>query len=342
MRIIKLYGTWSEMGEQYGLALKSDLNKIYDTMYGTYFDLHPELRAPWTDFALMLLDSYPAYLKRFFEGLTRSSGLDKAKLALVNAVEYLHGLGECSFLAARGEKTENGLILGRNYDYTKFYRRLAGQVIITVFHPSSGTQAFAIIGYAGEIWAVNGLNESGLFMELNNATPSGGTELLTDGEFATTQLFQMMLECESVTDAVRFLKSRRCCCAYIIGLTDGKELAGCEWDKTGLKLVPQNNDTLCFTNTYQNPEWSFPVPEDNAAWHSHTRRNNLTSFVEGRTRITSNDIKHVMSLPIDEGGAYFTDKTVYQIVYEPGSGALWTRAIDGGDWEKFDFEELFK
>ncbi len=64
---------------------------------------------------------------------------------------------------AWGDYAEDKLIIGRNYDYSEAFALLKDDVFVTVYHPSDGALATATIGYAGEIYAVNDLNEKGVF-----------------------------------------------------------------------------------------------------------------------------------------------------------------------------------
>lgn len=64
---------------------------------------------------------------------------------------------------AWGDYAEDKLIIGRNYDYSEAFALLKDDVFVTVYHLSDGALATATIGYAGEIYAVNDLNEKGVF-----------------------------------------------------------------------------------------------------------------------------------------------------------------------------------
>ena len=171
VRVADLRGTWREMGRQYGFLLQSELRDIVSFVDGILSAGSGNRQA-----ALKIRDSLSARmsfpLRAFFAGAAETSGLSVEQLYSANAVEYIAGLPACSAIAVWGDYAADRLVFGRNYDYGESFLRLNRDVVITVFHPADGSLSAAIAGYAGEIYAVNGFNEAGLFLELNNGTPS--------------------------------------------------------------------------------------------------------------------------------------------------------------------------
>lgn len=92
--------------------------------------------------------NYPDYLKDFFDGVSRTSGISPERLKLCNAVEYVEGVFLCSAMAVWGDYGTGKLVFGRNYDAVN-YREIDKDVVVTVFHPENGIAA-ATVGYAGE------------------------------------------------------------------------------------------------------------------------------------------------------------------------------------------------
>lgn len=293
--------------------------------------------------AKKLYDSESYNIHRFFEGMLEAGPFRMDELQLLNAVEYVCGLGGCSALAVWGHCTQNGqLLFGRNYDYNEKYKKLNQDVAVTVFAPADGSQRVLTVGYAGEIYAVNGLNASGLFTELNNATPSGGAEIDLSRSFATSLLLQLLFEAEDVNGADRFFTTHRCNFSCLIGVSDRFSAHGYEWDREGFHAsrLP-SPDLMTLTNTYQCPEWAYPVPREENCWHSSARRKNMMRLAEEKTgQMTAEDMKRIMSLPLSEGGPLFEDKTVYQLVYDPQDALLHIRVIGRGGWIRLSVKEL--
>ena len=52
------------------------------------------------------------------------------------------------------------MVAGRNYDYGTIFSELEDDVLVTIFNPADESLSTAIVGYAGEIYAVNGMNEA--------------------------------------------------------------------------------------------------------------------------------------------------------------------------------------
>lgn len=93
-----------------------------------------------------------------------------------------------------------GAAVGRNYDYSEAFALLRDDVAVTVYHPADGSLAVAMVGYVGEIYAVNGLNEKGIFMELNNGKPSADIKSPDTRVTGTTMLFSALFEIDELDD----------------------------------------------------------------------------------------------------------------------------------------------
>lgn len=337
-RVVLLSGTWREMGRQYVLALHREMRDVLSIM------LEPVRYDPEAlSLAKKLYDSESYPIHRFFDGMLEAGPFRMEELQLLNAVEYVCGLGGCSALAVWGQNTGDGrLLFGRNYDYNEKYKKLNKDVAVTVFAPADGSQRVLTVGYAGEIYAVNGLNASGLFAELNNATPSGGTEIDMTRSFGTSLLLQMLFETEDLNGADRFFATHRCNLSYLIGVSDRFSAHFYEWDRAGTRTgrLPRP-ELFTLSNTYQCPEWDYPVPKEEHCWFSSTRRESMMRLArEKANQMTAIDMKRIMSLPLSKGGPLFEDKTVYQLVYDPAEELLHIRVIGRGGWTALSVKEL--
>lgn len=342
--IVKVCGTWLEMGRQYGALLKNELRDIYDNFMQPEFEKDPELKKKATYRANSIYEGYSRNLKIYFDGICEGSGLTLEELKYVNAVEYSINLSGCSTMVAWNDWTSEGLIFGRNYDYTELYRKIAKDVVLTVFCPSDGSQKIASIGYAGETYVVNGINESGLFVVLNNGTPSGGTDIFEDRFYSPVRLMDLLFEATDMDYVRKFFKAVNANGSHIIIVSDGKSCEVFEWDKRGMHESVKVDDSLyCLTNYYLSPEWEYETPTDETAWNAITRRNNLIArATEQKGKIDAEWMMKTMQTPIEDGGPFFKLLSLYEMIWEPDSEKMWVRVVNKCDWEPIDLRKIFE
>lgn len=200
------------------------------------------------------------------------------------------------------------------------------------------------IGYAGEIYAVNALNEARLFVELNNGSPSGNKKRASDRIHATLSLFSMMQDADSLNYLDRFFATIRCNASYIIGATDGKTARSYEWDVDGV----QRGDTvskpgvMVMTNHFVSPIWQRPEPTDEASWQSVTRRNNLLNLAEEfKGKIDAAQMMELMDRDISAGSSK-SKLTRYELTLQPQNKVIWLKIPEESNWTKIDMKHLFQ
>ena len=345
LNVVHLYGTWEEMGRQYGALLKNELQEIYDIVYKPVMQTNKELAGQFLQTACELYDGKSYNIRQFFLGAEQTSGLSLEQLKLVNAVEHNAGVTACSALAVDSRYSGDGLIYGRNYDYNVIFRKLKNDIVLAVFHPGDGSMATATIGYAGEIYCVNGINEQGIFLELNNGTPSGGKSS-KNFIHGTESLFDLMFKADSIDFTTRYFNTVSHNSSFLIGVTDGKKAVCYEWDKNTVKISDNTEEDgiMAFSNYYLNPQWSFEIPSDEKSWFGITRRNNLLSLAENsKGKIDAKKMCKIMETPIADGGAMFETETVYQIVYDAQNAELFIKIVDDltSSWTSIELSALF-
>lgn len=338
--VLDLNGTWHQMGMQYGVVAKEQMKDVL-----AYIDLKLGADAERTDAAAKIADSlystYPDTLKSFFDGVSMSSGQSLERVKLCNAVEYIEGEFQCSAMAVWGDYGAGKLVVGRNYDAAG-YREIDKDLVVTVFHPIDGTAA-ATVGYAGEIYCVNGLNAKGLFVELNNGMPSAGSEIHWNIRSSTASLFNMLFEAGNIDDADAFFKSTQSSLSSIIGVADRNEARSYEWCYDGVRRgdAVTEDGLMISTNHYVNGEWPFAVPTDETGWNSISRRNNLSSKAEEyKGRIDVERMKEIMSTSLEDGGPMHS-LTRYQIVAVPEDLVLHINVPSNGKWVELKMGEFF-
>jgi len=337
--VVSLYGTWEEMGEQYGELTCGHLRNVLD--YMTDIIGGDSLKK---DSIILLSKSlyrnYPYRFKQFFKGVEKTSGLSMEQLVMINALEYSEGLF-CSGIAAWGDYASGNLVFGRNYDAVS-YEPLCKDIIITVFHPSDGSLATASIGYAGEIYAVNAINEKGIFMELNNGMPTAGSTIDFDRFPSTTSLLEVMFDACDLDYFDAFFNTHRSFASFIIGVADSHEARSYEWCASGTENASNvsPNGLLVQTNHYVSSGWDYPVPSNEHSWNSITRRDNLLAIAENsKGGIDENTMCQIISTPLKSGGA-MQDITRYQLVYTPKTKMLLVCIEQHSGWKKIDLNDF--
>ncbi len=337
VKLVDLRGSWYEMGRQYGYLMQEELSDVY--AFVEYMIQAREGNAERADIIIGEQEMQTPYrILEFFRGAAETSGLTMKQLQSVNAVERIGGLPMCSVAMAWGEYTPDGTVIGRNYDYSDIFSHLYKDVAVTVYHPADGALATATIGYAGEIYAVNAMNEKGLFLELNNGKPSAGMKSPDMRITGTTALFGAMFESDEMDDMELFFNTTNCSSSYIINVADPESGRSFEWCPTGVRNVDYPEGLLVSTNYYVSPDWDFPVPSDEKSWNGISRRDNLIRLCEGaKGRLDAIRMMEIIETDYSEGGA-MNDMTVYQLVVVPERLELWVRVNDSPtpDWEAID------
>ena len=335
--VVSLYGTWREMGRQYGMLMKDRLDEVF-FFVNTIIEYSVGNAEKARSIVAVQTAQTPYRIREFFEGAAETSGLTTEQLQAVNAVERIGGLPKCSAAFCWGEYTSGPLVIGRNYDYSDAFGLLKDDVVVTVYHPADGSLATATVGYAGEIYAVNAINEKGIFLELNNGKPSANIKSPNSRITGTTALFSEMFEADELEDWDLFFNTTNCSSSYIINVADSSRALSYEWCpvdvKQGGKDLPDG--LLVSTNYYVNPDWLFAVPSDAASWEGLTRRKNLIALCEAeKGKIDEQAMMKIIGTPLEAGGAQ-NELTVYQIVAVPETRMMWLRVIGGAGWTQID------
>ncbi len=342
IKIVDLRGTWREMGQQYGYLMKNELKDV-DTFLDIIIEAN-EGNAANADFIVEQQAAQTPYrISEFFEGASETSGFTVKELQIINAVERIGGLPKCSVAMAWDDYAESDLVIGRNYDYSDSFALLKDDIAVTVYHPSDGSLSAATIGYVGEIYTVNGLNEKGIFWELNNGKPSANINAPNQRITGTTMLFESMFEIDELSDMDIFFNTVNCSSSYIINVADENQGLSFEWCPIGVKHGGEDlpDGLLVSTNYYVNDEWSFAVPPDDKSWNGITRRNNLIKLCKiNKGKLNEKSMMEIIDKTIDEGGAR-NKLTVYQLVVVPRTKTLWLQITGGSKWTQIDLESFF-
>ena len=337
LSVVSLHGSWYKMGRQYGALMRDELNEVY--LFVESIIEYSFGNAEKVESIISVQTAQTPYrISEFLRGASETSGLTVQQLQAVNAVERIGGLPRCSAAFCWDEYAAGPLVIGRNYDYSDAFALLKDDVAVTVYHPSDDSLAVATIGYVGEIYAVNGFNEKGIFMELNNGRPSANIKSPDSRVTGTTMLFSALFEVDELEDWDLFFNTVNCSSSYIINVADSEGAISYEWCPIGVKHggTDQPEGLLVSTNYFVNPDWLFAIPSDAASWEGLTRRSNLITLCEAsKGQIDDRKMLEIIGTALEDGGA-MNELTVFQMVMIPETRMLWLRVIGGAGWTQID------
>ncbi len=340
VKVVNLYGTWHRMGCQYGRLNRKEMLDVLG-----YIDSKLAGRVEKADSAAAVAErlyaASPQYIKEFFDGVSETSDIGLERVKLCNAVEYAEGSFFCSFMAARGEYSGGKLVAGRNYDAVSF-GEIDKDIIVTVFHPDCG-MAVAIVGYAGEIYCVNGFNEKGFFLELNNGMPSAGWDIHWDLCPSTCRLLELLLKAETMDEVDSFFNTTQSSASFVIGVCNKDEARIYEWCHEGVNRGDSADcgGVVASANHYVSKKWDYALPNDESSWNSITRRANLLKMAEKyKGGIDVETMEEIMSAPLEDGGP-FHNLTRYQIVAVPADYTLYIHVPCLGRWSEVNLKRYF-
>lgn len=347
--VIDLQGTWREMGRQYGALMSEELRDVYDRIVCEKLvkerGLDPEIMKKN---ARKFFANYPFRFKEIIHGSAETSGLSLDQLLLVNAVELISAQSvappQCTGIATWGDYAADTLVYGRNYDWLPWFSELGGDIVIAVYHSADGSLATATMGYAGEIYVVNGMNEKGIFLELNNGMPSGGALWYDSRVPAVTELFQFLLDGATLDEIESFFQTTKANFAYIVGVSDGQTARCYEWPVFEVKRRESHSrqGLTVLSNHFTEFSWGLPRPDDKTYWMTRTRRQNLLELAKHlKGTIDSRVMMKMMDTRIEDLGAT-TDMTVYQMVVVPERFELWFKIPGVQEWTEINMKEFLR
>ncbi len=348
INVLKLEGTYLEMGQQYGHLMSEVLQDLYQEAVVDYFMGKKGLsRETMLQTAKGLYEFYPRRFKDLIQGMAQTSNLDLEEQIMLNALELYGTLSGCSAIFAWDDFTAGSpLLAGRNYDWFESYTDFASSLTLTVLNPDSGTPT-AIVTFAGVMYATTGLNSRGIFLELNNGLPSGGNLTHLNRVHAVINLLAFLLDYETMDQVDAAMHSTRSNFAFIINIADQNQAVAYEWPPFDLKRRSgEENGLLVSTNHFAHPAWGLMLQED-TGFKSELRRDNLLKLGrKNRGLINISKMKKILDTSMQQGGATWPQegniRTVYQVIAEPETLRLWIKAPGHQDWTGVDLNNYFQ
>jgi len=344
--VLDLHGSYHAMGRQYGYLLKDHLHGLYRTAVEDYFIgaqniPYERLKRIGID----IFDLYPRRFKTMIYGMAETSDMSVGKHIILNGLEYYGLLFGCSGIAVWNEFTSGGpLLFGRNYDWYSHYREFASYLTVTVLHPES-SYASAIIMFAGVIYATTGLNECGLFLELNNGMPVSGDSNYSNRVPIIIKLLTFLQDHSTMKQLDAALNSTRANYAYIINVADRDGAYSYECSTYDImRLTGDPRGLLVATNHFVHHSWGT-MRERDTNFKTITRRENLIRCArQSLGAFSLSKMKELLDLPLPRGATWPPGEriqTVYQAIAVPDDLTIWLKIPAVQEWSEIPLGSIF-
>ncbi|UJR78661.1 C45 family peptidase [Sandaracinus amylolyticus] len=289
LHVLRLSGSFREMGEQHGALLREHVRRGPMPYYRAHFtklvgrsQLGALSHAVWPALQLMIgrrvSRRHPEWAREMLRGIAEGSGVPYAELLdgatmpdallwLASSLMKVHapgpavahrislGLG-CTSAIAWGDATKDGKLLhARNFDYHGV--SCWPQEAAVIFHEPDQGQRYVSIASAGvPLGGITAMNEAGLTLTVHqhmftDRARLGGTPIAVAGDI-------VMREAKSIADAEAILAAHRPvgCWTYLV--TDGKKKEVLCWeenpDRHAAFKPARERGTFGYANVYLDEE----------------------------------------------------------------------------------------
>ncbi|MFA4858304.1 MAG: C45 family autoproteolytic acyltransferase/hydrolase [Candidatus Margulisiibacteriota bacterium] len=353
INVVVMKGNFYQMGRQYGELMKNEFGEFYDMMIkqtgiGTskapYEVVLADCKAG--------LEKTPFYVREWVRGMGETSnlGADKQIIASQGLMAILFSGGACSGMIAWGPYTKDGAtVVGRNWDLgTKALEPYQKFLTVAVFNPTGYGQSVADINYLGQIMWQSGINQSGIFYDLQNGAMCDPT-VAKNRLSSNSALMSMLLESTSFKQVDGFFDAVRSEGGLLINVADPKQGACFEWGTADYrKRVDDGTGLVASANNFTDPSWRsmFAIPDGKNGGFTKERTANLLAMgKKERGQIDAKKMMEIFSTTIPLGGPTFPVegelKTYYSIVAVPKDLKLWLNVRGLQDWTEIDLKTMF-
>lgn len=279
--ILHLYGTHSEMGQQYGSILKRQLRELsvlFKKIMPKFIYLEYEKKALLSEHLLT------TNMRVFLVEMSKASGVDYNRLLALNAASKV----SCSTFAAWGKATKNGkLIMGRNADFRLFKYLNRGLGLLVVKHPKNGfaTVSSSFLGFVGSF---TGINEKAVCFG-NMVVYNGHDKKISTEGLPIQLLMQEAAEIsENAQDMQEFILSYKIMTPNNIMCADLQRAIMIESDQKKAIVRESKNQIIFGTNYFMTKQM--------AKTHKTGRRFNILALMAKKQYgvITHENLKNIM------------------------------------------------
>ncbi len=356
--VLSLRGNWHEMGRQYGGLLSRQLEEFYGAIRA---DLEARgLKPEHLETMQGMFNLYPEPMKELLRGMAETSGLSLEEHIILDASFYVLPdlvIGQpkkapsCSGIAVASPRTVDGkLYFARNWDMAATAMRpYLKYLALVAFNPDDGSLAFANIRPIGQVYVETGINEKGVFIEVNNGAASDPTEN-PNGTFVAAELFSLLNECPTFDAVVSRLKADKLDSSYLVQVADAGRAVSVEKPTFDTHIVGMKDGGLYALNNFTQPvpnEWKGRIKEIPEGYRDDRQPvlNAILASDEWNGHVTLESVKSMMQRTIDKGGPVVEGKgpfgTVIQVIAVPEDLWVFFRSWGYSGWGQVNLADLF-
>lgn len=343
--VVSLKGDYYQMGLQYGQLQKEQIKSFHKDIVCLYKELGL-IRSleEYEKYALKLFNDYPFKYKVMLDGIAKGSDMDIEEIAMINVfMEVIEA--KCSCIVSGGEYSDKQLnIMGRNFDYPEFFKKFSKYLTLVTLKPDNGSNAVALLAYAGQITAAQLFNDKGLAIEVNDAIVGSDNERKSGQVPFVLNNLDAMHKSSTLEELDKELKTNGAACPIIFNVADNQNAYCYEITTSSVKRRTSEKDGLLVsTNHFINKDWPKAVLNFwDIKYKSILRRTNLLNQAElNKGSMTIQTMKDILDKKIEAGGATFPEKTIFQFVFSPKDQELHLKARGYSDWTAISLKELF-
>lgn len=356
MKIVQLNGSFRQMGRQYGMLLKSDINAVYDLMVNRI--LIGEKKMKYEEIlaaANMKEVEPPQYVREMIAGMAETTGLtyDQANIARLNLL-YMGTM--CSAAAAYSEYSKDGnVVFGRNLDLGKGSIALLKPFTVIVVYNPLGTEknSVAEITYAGCIYAQTLFNKSGMMLEMNNAMisrlPAAGENLQNDP--LAYKMYDIIFDSFKIEEMITAIRNIKINCGMMLNVADRTSAYCCEIAPEGVFVRSGDKPGfLAVSNHFLNPDWKSSIKLGKGKKYGKTLERHSNLMKQAGKHKGEFDAEQMMALfdrTIPNGGPTFSTRrsedtiTLYSCVFTPADMKLFVKNREKTNWVEIRLNDLF-
>ncbi len=248
---LSVEGTPYEMGLQYGVLLKKQLNKVYsqlDHLEKSIFRNLPVYLRPLIGIfisvkLIFIKHSLSAEFKDELRGISDGSGVSYEKLLLISMLPEIFNFSCTSFVKI----VKGHLIHGRNFDY---YFPMIGKNPLVIRYNPTNSVSYTLIGCVGYTGAYTGMNDYGITITVD-ASPIAHSNV----KFAlpvTYQVRRVLENAKSMSDVEKLFKGYRSVKGWMVIVGDSSGKSASVFNIAGDKVseTKMNNNEIFVTNTF--------------------------------------------------------------------------------------------
>jgi hypothetical protein len=356
--ILSLKGSWREMGRQYGALLSKELKEFYAAINA---DLQARgLGQEHVEGVQATFQTYMPEMKQLIEGMSETSGLSFEEHMMLDAsfyilpdlvIEAAQAMASCSGIAVSSPRTADGkLYFARNWDMTQaamqpYLRYMA----LVVFNPTDGGLSFANVRPIGQVYVETGINEKGVFVELNNGSASDPN--INEGAvFSVASIFDFLRTSETLDEMIQNIVTTKMDASYIIQAANSERAVSVEKPTFDDRVIEQQNGALYALNNFARPTyepWKGKIVElpDNAYDDRQMCLDAMFRSPEWQKGVSLDMVKAMMDRTTENGGPVVEGAlfgTVLQVIAIPEDMRLLFRSYGYSDWADIDLNKLFR